>query len=134
MSDEEYEVEKIISKRVRKGKVEYLVKWKGWEDPDDNTWEPVANLDCRELMDEYEAKHKDDDEQKSESGGTKRKAESDTKSSKPSKKQDTRPKGFARGLTAEKIIGATNDPGELYFLIKVSWSIIVFALTITSWT
>merc|ERR1719367_2582474 len=53
-------------------------------------------------MEDYEANHKDDDEQKSESGGTKRKAESDTKSSKPSKKQDTRPKGFARGLTAEK--------------------------------
>merc|ERR1719288_637044 len=39
-------------------------------------------------MEDYEAKHKDDDEEKkSESGGTKRKAESDTKSSKPSKKQ-----------------------------------------------
>jgi len=117
MSDEEYEVEKIISKRARKGKVEYLVKWKGWEDPDDNTWEPINNLDCKDLIDEYEANHP---EEKKEESGTKRKAESESSSkpSKPAKKQDTRPKGFARGLTAEKIIGATNDPGELYFLIK----------------
>ena len=117
MSDEEYEVEKIENKRVRKGKVEYHVKWKGWPS-EDNTWEPVDNLDCKELIEEYEATHPDEGEKK-ESGGTKRKAESDTKTSKPAKKQDTRPKGFARGLTAEKIIGATNDPGELYFLIKV---------------
>ena len=27
--------------------------------------------------------------------------------------------GFSRGLNAEKILGVTNDPGELYFLIKV---------------
>ena len=47
MSDEEYEVEKIIDKRIRKGAVEYYVKWKGWEDPSDNTWEPVGNLDCQ---------------------------------------------------------------------------------------
>ena len=53
-SDEEYEVEKIISQRMRKGKIEYLVKWKGWENPEDNTWEPIANLECKELIDEYE--------------------------------------------------------------------------------
>lgn len=46
MSDEEYEVEKILDKRIRKGNVEYYVKWKGWNDPADNTWEPVGNLDC----------------------------------------------------------------------------------------
>ena len=42
----------------------------------------------------------------------------DGKSEKSAKKPDTRPKGFARGLTAEKIIGATDKPGEVHFLIK----------------
>ena len=44
MSDEEYEVEKILDKRQRKGGIEYLVKWKNFDDPDDNTWEPSDNL------------------------------------------------------------------------------------------
>merc|ERR1719225_2597219 len=58
-------------------------------------------------MDEYEKNHPE--EKKEDAGSSsKRKAED-----KPSKKMDTRPKGFSRGLTAEKIIGATNDPGEL---------------------
>ena len=57
MSEEEYEVEQIVNKRLRKGKAEYLVKWKGWDDPDDNTWEPVAHLECKELIDEYEKNH-----------------------------------------------------------------------------
>ena len=49
MSDEEeYEVESICQKRITKGKVEYLVKWKGWSH-EDNTWEPIANLDCQVL-------------------------------------------------------------------------------------
>lgn len=33
----EYEVEKVVATRKKKGKVEYLVKWIGWED---TTWEP----------------------------------------------------------------------------------------------
>ena len=45
MSDEEYEVEKVLEKRVKKGNsVEYLVKWKNYDDPDDNTWEPADNF------------------------------------------------------------------------------------------
>ena len=38
--EEEFEVEKILEQRDgRGGQVEYLVKWRGWEDRF-NSWEP----------------------------------------------------------------------------------------------
>jgi hypothetical protein len=40
---EQYVVEKILNKRFVKGKVEYFIKWQGYEDPSDNTWEPAEN-------------------------------------------------------------------------------------------
>jgi len=119
MSDEEYEVETILEKRLRKGKVEYLVKWKGWENPEDNTWEPVANLECQDLLEAFEKKHGGKDAKADDSKAAKRKSTApEGGDAKKSKAPNTKPKGFARGLQAEKIIGATNDPGELYFLIK----------------
>merc|ERR1712032_61029 len=49
---EEYEVEKILDKRLMKGKLEYLVKWIGW---DEGTWEPAQNLDgSQNLIDIFE--------------------------------------------------------------------------------
>jgi Chromo (CHRromatin Organisation MOdifier) domain len=53
VDDEEYEVEEIKKKRIRNGKIEYLVKWSGYDDKD-NTWEPVTNLSCPEKLKEYE--------------------------------------------------------------------------------
>lgn len=110
-NDEEYEVESIVEKRLKKGVPQYLVKWKGWP-AEDNTWEPLENLE--ESLDLVEAfdKQLNNDSQKT---GEKRKAEPEKKSA---KKPASRPKGFCRNLPAEKIMGATNDPGELYFLIK----------------
>lgn len=45
-----YAAEKILKKRRRESKVEFLIKWKGWS-PKYNTWEPEENvLDPRLLM------------------------------------------------------------------------------------
>ena len=39
----EYEVEKVLDSRMKRGKLEYLVHWKGYPN-EERTWEPEANL------------------------------------------------------------------------------------------
>ncbi|XP_070575753.1 chromodomain Y-like protein 2 [Ptychodera flava] len=53
-SAEVYEVDTILAKRRnRKGKVEYLVRWKNYGN-EDNTWEPVQNLrECMQFIVAY---------------------------------------------------------------------------------
>merc|ERR1712130_449944 len=54
--DSEYEVERIVDKRLVGKVVEYLVKWKGWDNDEDRTWGPRNNLEGSEkLIKKYEA-------------------------------------------------------------------------------
>ncbi len=125
--EEEFIVEKVINKRVDdKGKVLYYLKWKGYSE-EENTWEPQENLDCPELIAEFEEKYKKKQEQKKEArkhklsdstaDAKKTKKKSDSVKSEP-KSDSGKPSGFERGLKPERIIGATDTSGELMFLMK----------------
>ena len=48
-----YSVETIVGMRVKRGAVEYYIKWLGWADST-NTWEPAENLEQADI-DEFEA-------------------------------------------------------------------------------
>lgn len=145
--EEEYVVEKVVDKRMnRSGKVEYLLRWKGYGD-EDNTWEPQENLDCEDLIEAFEEMRKSKAEKmapkksspqkmtgiketpkrksngQSTGDGTKA-GELVNKLADTSISKKTKPnvndgaRGFERGLDPERIIGATDSPGQLMFLIK----------------
>lgn len=50
--DDVYEVEKIVSHKIRYGKEMFLVRWKGFESKHD-TWERKDNLNCPQLLKKY---------------------------------------------------------------------------------
>ncbi|KZZ89584.1 chromo domain-containing protein [Ascosphaera apis ARSEF 7405] len=52
--EEEYIVEQILGHEFRDGELFYVVKWKGYDDPNDHTLEPEENLEnAKEAVDEY---------------------------------------------------------------------------------
>ncbi|XP_021915624.1 polycomb group protein Pc isoform X5 [Zootermopsis nevadensis] len=53
MGDRVYAAERIMKKRVRRGRVEYFVKWKGWSQKH-STWEPEENILDGRLIDIFE--------------------------------------------------------------------------------
>ena len=52
--EKKYEVEEILDRQERQGKMRYLVKWKGYT-AEENTWEGLKNLkNAREKIKEFE--------------------------------------------------------------------------------
>uniref|UniRef100_A0AAV2LS15 Chromo domain-containing protein n=1 Tax=Knipowitschia caucasica TaxID=637954 RepID=A0AAV2LS15_KNICA len=53
-----FAAESIIKRRIRKGRVEYLVKWKGWS-PKYSTWEPEENILDARLLASFEQRERE---------------------------------------------------------------------------
>ena len=53
----EYKVEEVLDSRLKRGKLEYLVKWSGYT-KDYNTWEPEENCEnSHDLIDDFHKKN-----------------------------------------------------------------------------
>ncbi|XP_012887883.1 PREDICTED: chromobox protein homolog 5 [Dipodomys ordii] len=99
--EEEYVVEKVLDRRVVKGQVEYLLKWKGFSEPgseaadlENSSHVPFTSWCSSGAPDSI----------LSSTGGC--------------QQSNDIARGFERGLEPEKIIGATDSCGDLMFLMK----------------
>ncbi|CAF1354362.1 unnamed protein product [Adineta steineri] len=59
-----YTAEKILLKRIRKGKVEYYIKWKGWA-AKWNTWEPEKHILDKLLIEDFNNRNRKQQKSKS---------------------------------------------------------------------
>lgn len=58
LDDGYYEIEDIRKKRIKKGQIQYLIKWKGWPEAA-NTWEPFENIQtCLDVIEAFEERLK----------------------------------------------------------------------------
>lgn len=111
ISEGEFVVEKICGKRIKNKKVQYLVKWDGY-DVSDNTWELEDKLTCFDKILKYEESLK-----KKKTAKNDLKMENIEGTSKPAKRLN----GFEKGWKLEKILGVRRikrPSGDLKLLVK----------------
>eukprot|EP00257_Ricinus_communis_P018941 XP_015577781.1 chromo domain-containing protein LHP1 isoform X2 [Ricinus communis] len=83
-----FEIEAIRRKRVRKGQLQYLIKWRGWPEAA-NTWEPLENLQsCSDVIDAFE------ESLRSGKSSRKRKRKYGVTNTQPKKKQSRSSAGY----------------------------------------
>lgn len=50
--EERFEIERIIRRRAKSGKIQYFIKWKDYS-TEHNSWTDEENMDCQPLLDEF---------------------------------------------------------------------------------
>lgn len=117
----EFSVERVEDKRTVNGRTEYYLKWKGYP-RSENTWEPVENLDCPDLIANFEESLKNNKKETKKRLSTSSTPESIRSKRKSFLEDDNEEQkkliGFERGLEPSKILGATDSSGHLMFLMK----------------
>ena len=107
-----WEVERIVGKKVFKDRTLYLVKWKGYA-KDQNTWEPITNLDCPELIKKFEISFKKQQERKSISASQAKTSSSKTSiknvKTEPSSPQKTVSNSSVASLSKNKESGVNSN-------------------------
>ena len=108
MDEEDFIVEEILDKRVaKKGKVEYLVKWKNFDKADDDTWEYFENIEEYEkevyefetkLMNMKKMKNKEKKELVEEVSNIEADKEEDTNEQFESEKENANVKGIDKSV------------------------------------
>ncbi|XP_003242161.1 chromobox protein homolog 1-like [Acyrthosiphon pisum] len=138
--EELYSVELILDKRLNNNKVEYFLKWKGYDERD-NTWEPEENLDCEEMINEFEENLRKEEKERKRMEKRRRRAlkqrlsnstttfcpsseaisvDAVIKQEKENNIEQVKTGDVSKGIemTPEKILGATDESGQLMFLLK----------------
>lgn len=131
---QEFAVEKIIRRRISNGRVEYFLKWKGFTDAD-NTWEPEDNLDCPDLIEDFNIKNahlteiadedecdmmprEDMTELEREIACLRSQQQTDSSVLQPNAELSDIKSPLSSYQEPECIIGSTDRRGELMFLVK----------------
>ncbi|XP_061919010.1 chromobox protein homolog 3b isoform X1 [Entelurus aequoreus] len=125
---QEFAVERITRRRIFNGRVEYLLKWKGFTDAD-NTWEPEDNLDCPELIEDFLRNHFSGVDEEVEQEFVLKEEMADETEISPSQTHTHHCDGDGVGDAdspadhsaypqPDCIIGSTDRKGELVFLVK----------------
>ena len=112
-----YEVEEILQHRKTSSGYSYYLKWKGFSS-NDNSWEDENQLDCKELLESYWEKVREDEKRKKEKESKELKDSKETKESKESKdSKDSKEPKHRRSEPRIKILGLrTDENGKLIFL------------------
>ena len=50
---DDYIIESILQHKGNRSNPQFLVKWLGYDDPNDHTWEPVKNIGTNEVFHRY---------------------------------------------------------------------------------